>query len=313
MHRLGKQWVATSMVAMVLLLGRAHASAPARPAPQAAGGATYVGTETCKGCHAEVVDKFEANRHWQASLKVEGQQAERCESCHGPGSAHVEGGGDKTKIFVFKGASTKAASSQCLACHGQSQAHAGFLRSKHGRTDVSCNSCHSIHSAPVSQALLKQTTPELCYSCHSDTKAEFARPFRHRVNEGLISCNDCHNPHGGKVLKETRRSSSADAVCMTCHNDKQGPFVFEHVPVRTEGCISCHTPHGSNTQRMLKRANVNVLCLECHTATIFNAENVVSPTPAGPVHNQQQGRYNSCTLCHAFIHGSNSSNVFFKP
>ena len=76
-----------------------------------------------------------------------------CESCHGPGSAHVEAGGDKSKIFVFRQHSSAEQSKQCLTCHGRSDEHGSFLRSKHGRSDVSCITCHSIHQGRPPRAL----------------------------------------------------------------------------------------------------------------------------------------------------------------
>ena len=46
------------------------------------------------------------------------------------------------------------------------------------------------------RSLLMKPQPELCYTCHLQQKPEFAMPFHHRVNEGLVQCSDCHNPHG---------------------------------------------------------------------------------------------------------------------
>ena len=87
----------------------------------------------------------------------------------------------------------------------------------------------------------------------STAKADFAKPYHHRVDEGLIQCSDCHNVHGTTTLRQVRSMPSGDAICVKCHADKQGPFVFEHVPVKTEGCSSCHTPHGSTNPRYLAR------------------------------------------------------------
>jgi predicted CXXCH cytochrome family protein len=75
------------------------------------------------------------------------------------------------------------------------------------------------------------------------------------------------------------------------------------VPVKTEGCNSCHTPHGSTNPRFLRVSQINLLCLQCHTFPVQG--------PAGPTHNQAT-KYQACTMCHAAIHGSNSSNVFFR-
>src|SRR5262249_24513788 len=144
---------------------------------------------------------------------------------------------------------------------------------------------------------------QLCYGCHITQKADFAKPYHHRVNEGLLQCDDCHNVHGTTTIRQVKTLPSGDAVCYKCHADKQGPFVYEHVPVKTEGCSSCHTPHGSTNPRLLRVSHVNLLCLQCHTFP--------SLSPQGPTHNQST-KYQACTMCHAAIHGSNASNVFFR-
>ena len=154
---------------------------------------------------------------------------------------------------------------------------------------------------------MKEKQPQLCYGCHLETKQQFTRTFHHRVNEGLVKCDDCHNPHGGFLVRQARATISQDTVCFKCHTDKAGPFVFEHEAVKIEGCISCHTPHGSSNPRLLKRSQVNLLCLECHSLTVD------AGAPAIPTFHKQDQKYQACTLCHVAIHGSNSSNVFFKP
>jgi len=78
----------------------------------------FVGAETCKGCHEEQFKSVDASPHFQTSLpKVRGDEAHGCESCHGPGAAHVEGGGDKSKIFAFKGVRPEEISRRCMTCH----------------------------------------------------------------------------------------------------------------------------------------------------------------------------------------------------
>jgi predicted CXXCH cytochrome family protein len=251
-----------------------------------------------------------------------------CESCHGPGKAHAEEG-DPAKIISFKNKSSKETSETCLTCHAGKEEHNNFRRGEHWRNDIGCTDCHVTHTpetgkqlaASISQIdkanaqkpgfstlrLLRTSEPQLCMNCHSETKHQFNMPFHHKVLEGAMKCSDCHNPHGGFELKQTRLAVGSDAACIKCHADKQGPFTFEHAPVKTEGCVSCHSPHGSANPRLLTTSRVAQLCLTCHS----NSHGVGAEEPAGPQHNLN-AQYANCTNCHIKIHGSHSSPVFFR-
>jgi DmsE family decaheme c-type cytochrome len=284
-------------------------------APAAGQPDDYVGQEVCAGCHEDKVKQVGTTVH--AHTQVPGATyAAGCETCHGPGKAHAdamaEGMGDETKtaaakklVYGFHGTAEQN-SARCLACHEYGEEHSNFARSQHNLNDVACIDCHSPHHARESQYLLVESQPLLCYSCHTEIKPEFSKPFHHRVNEGLVKCTDCHNQHGGFLTKQLRSTASQDQVCFKCHVEKAGPFVFEHAPVKTEGCVACHTPHGSANPRLLRRSQVNLLCLECHTLTID------SPVPGLPSFHNQAAKYQACTVCHTQIHGSNFSNVLFK-
>jgi DmsE family decaheme c-type cytochrome len=293
--------VAFLWLLLFLVIGPAPASEPDKnSAPTQNYTAQYVGSDVCETCHQDLYKKhFELTPHFKTTL----EGGHGCESCHGPASAHVEGGGDITKIIRFETLSTQAASARCLSCHGEKKQQRHFSASAHASNDVGCLDCHSPHQAKEPEHLLVRAQPDLCYGCHVSAKADFARPYHHRVDEGLLQCSDCHNVHGTTTVRQVRTIPSGDAICVKCHAEKQGPFVYEHVPVKTEGCTSCHTPHGSNNPRYLRVSQVNLLCLQCHS---FPAQG-----PAGPAHNQAT-KYQACTMCHTQIHGSNASNVFFR-
>ncbi len=290
----------------------------------AATGADYVGSEACKTCHPDVWSTFFKNPHYKSV--VSGKEAPAntgCEGCHGPGQAHVAAHGGKAMI-VFSELSAEQTLDACLRCHGQTIARANIRRSTHTQNDIVCTNCHSIHHSPAPRFLLAKTQPELCYGCHTTARAQFAMPFKHRVNEGFMQCTDCHNPHGAfdptwRMASQPRMIEQREGnmePCLACHADKRGPFVFEHGSGRVEGCETCHQPHGSTNPRMLRRPTVMTLCLECHNGkgTFGGFGPTFKAGIANPAsdHNLASPRYQNCTTCHVRIHGSNTSDFFLR-
>jgi DmsE family decaheme c-type cytochrome len=291
----GLWWLAGSGMAS----GRTADASRETKVGAAAGPVGYAGIEACIACHEDLYKNFETTPHFITSKSG----GHGCESCHGPAGDHVAGGGDTGKIVRFAKLSRSEANARCLSCHARKHEQRRFATSAHASNDVGCLDCHSPHHAAQPESLLVKAQSELCFSCHTAAKADFAKPYHHRVGEGLVQCSDCHNVHGTNTLRQVRAGASGDEACVKCHADKRGPFVYEHVPVRTEGCTSCHTAHGSTNARFLRVSQVNLLCLQCHTFPVQG--------PIGPAHNEA-AKYQACTMCHTTIHGSNASSVFFR-
>ncbi len=299
--------LAVALVLLALPLPAATPGNASSPSADAGAASDYIGSDTCQNCHEELSKSFGESPHFKTTLDTRGGPSHQgCEACHGPGKAHVDAGGDPKKIYSFKGKPSAETAKRCLSCHQYTAEHANFIRSQHNINNVSCIDCHSPHHAKDRETLLVARQPQLCYGCHLEQKAEFAKPFHHRVNEGLVQCSDCHNEHGGYVRRQLRTTVDEQQVCVKCHVDKAGPFAFEHQPVKVDGCRQCHMPHGSSNPRMLTRPTVNLLCLECHTFTVDSA------APAIPTFHNQSQKYQACTLCHTQIHGSNFSEFFFQ-
>lgn len=302
----------------------------------------FAGSESCQQCHREETAHFAVTAHRSMLNSTADVDLRGCEACHGPAKVHVEfhvtaqallkeGKQAEGNALYADEAKANAArltkldklpaaqsSATCLKCHEGStdqrtDERFNFRRSEHFRHGLSCNDCHSSHSAKRSENLLREAEPEGCYKCHAEQKSSFARPFHHKVPEGAMKCSDCHNQHGSFQTKQLRSGIGSDVACTKCHSDKAGPFVFEHAPVKLEGCQTCHSPHGSTNPRMLKRNEVRFLCLECHSNTGGLSGAVAVGGVATPTfHNLAQRSYQDCTVCHVMMHGSNTDRNFLR-
>ncbi|MFZ5737351.1 MAG: DmsE family decaheme c-type cytochrome [Pseudomonadota bacterium] len=280
--------------------GRAPMVAPAPGDPD---GRYFVGSKPCETCHAGLFDEFQQTVMGRniKSGKITPQGKMECETCHGPGSAHVNGGGGREKggIRSFRptdsrGFDVAEANGVCLSCHEKGD-QTYWQGSPHESRGLACVNCHTVMRkiSPRNQLQTVQVM-DTCFQCHKDRKAQVQRTSHMPIRETKITCVNCHNPHGSATEKLLREATVND-TCYTCHADKRGPFLFEHPPVR-ENCLNCHEPHGSNHESLLIVARQR-LCQQCHT----NPHNQPGlPTAA------RWAVGNACQNCHNNIHGSNS-------
>jgi DmsE family decaheme c-type cytochrome len=290
------------------------AQTPQQPAqPVAPTGPNFaVGAEVCGRCHVDKLHQFRQTPH---SVLVTDPDPETtthgCESCHGPGGHHVQTAGDPSYIFNPRKATAEEVAARCTACHVEQSTRKREHHAEHDPDAVGCNDCHSPHQEKTNPYILIDEPPALCFRCHKEVESEFHRPFRHRVLEGGMSCLDCHSAHGERNTAEARKSAEGmSGLCASCHADKHGPFVFEHLAISrsADGCVTCHMPHGSVNNRMLVRNTVFQLCVQCHSEIGLSAD------PAGGVfpHDLSNPRISECVVCHTQIHGSNSSRTFLN-
>jgi DmsE family decaheme c-type cytochrome len=274
----------------------AAAGAPQKPAP-----AGYVGDDKkCVECHD--TQSYKGTAHGREFKEKSPAANHGCESCHGPGKAHVDAEGDPDKIIKLASLRPDQASAVCTTCHDRAK-HALWDGSQHDQRTIGCLNCHSIHSAKGEPQLKAKDEIALCSSCHRAVVHKQSR-FNHMpVREGKMTCSSCHNVHGSSNVKLLKAGTTIDESCTTCHAEKRGPFLWDHAPV-AESCTTCHEPHGSNNERMLV-AKQPFLCQRCHVTsrhppTVYDGFVLRNSSNANKIF----GR--SCVGCHQLIHGSNA-------
>lgn len=276
--------------------------------------------QACMECHEEILAQVRKTPHHIGS-KV------GCTDCHPSTKEHL----DDPSSDNIQVPSGKAALKACLSCHDMGGAEMAVRHGAHAKSDVNCMDCHFAHGAGTSadaklvgswaslirkadrvESLLgpndhSNAVTSLCASCHSDSRAEFNKPFSHKMGHGGMDCASCHNPHAGFGSASLKRSGG-DSGCIDCHSEKRGPHVFEHVTGINGDCSSCHEAHGSNNPHQLTRSNLAQLCLECHTESPLPT---FGQQPTG-AHDLRSPRYQNCTTCHTAIHGSSRSPALLE-
>ena len=283
---------------------RERQAAPSAQAPEAAVpvSADYVGEAKCLECHDEQRRGYEGSPHHRVSDPRSPAAKEGCESCHGPGSRHIDDPG-ANPLKVFTKLPPEQVNATCTTCHNRGE-HALWDGSQHEARRLACTTCHSVHDykSPTKQ-LKEKTQAAVCAPCHREKIAKVDRSGHMPVREGKLECTTCHNIHGATNVRLLRKGDSIAELCTSCHADKRGPYLWEHPPSR-DGCVTCHDPHGSSNERMLV-AKPPILCQRCHVhtrhpSTIYDAALVgAGSSPSIRVFAR------SCVSCHSAIHGSN--------
>jgi len=239
-------------------------------APPEIPGAKFVGSQECAQCHEALYKEFVRSAS-HARVQAKGPNALNmgCESCHGPGSLHIDSAGE-----------TRIASA-----------------ARPGDTGMLASNRRAMILNPRRGA-------DTCFECHLDKRGQFDLPSHHQVQEGRMSCGDCHDPHKGPATKGGGVALlSENESCLKCHQAQKGPHVFEHEAMR-EGCTTCHDPHGSVNAKLLTARNQN-LCLKCHFQEIQGGKLRIG----GVDHTSRVRQGTCWTAgCHEAIHGSQVSS-----
>lgn len=159
--------------------------------------------------------------------------------------------------------------------------------------------------------MMKGSSIDLCLNCHKSAQVQFSQTTHHRLKEGVLECSNCHNPHGTANGNQLRADNKQ--VCVQCHQDKRGPFMYEHpASDNANGCLTCHENHGGNSRNMLKMRDPKTLCMSCHSREAIGQHGVSGFQYVNGAPTSGLTSAGDCTRCHEEIHGSNSSPYFHR-
>ena len=223
-----------------------------------------------------------------------------CESCHGPGSAHVAGGGDITQIVNPNDITNNQQRSWlCLQCHVQT---GSYPTKKWGFTFDEVNNKPYIPSVPMEPLTNYQVSKAVKWPdgiAYSTARIDSFYSSAHYQGSHGIACNDCHNAHrvtnnGSNQVRDsitrsgvkyTNTNIEDNSFCMSCHHapyfmgsynitakdvqDWKASGFEAPIPNKIRAAIEAHThhPYGAanpdGSPRMLGQSR----CITCHMAT----------------------------------------------
>jgi hypothetical protein len=220
-----------------------------------------------------------------------------CESCHGPGSAHILGGGDPSKIVNPEDLAAspgypqanQARSAVCLQCHVQT---GSYPTKKWGWTYDETTDTPFRVANPMPDLAQFQVSKAVKWPdgvAYSTERIDSYKSSDHYLGSHGIACNDCHNSHAetlnpAQVRHTITRSGQTytnvkvddDSFCMACHHspyflpsvsaqmvqDWKAPGFDAPIPDDIRNAIESHTHHPYGADRSMGIGR----CTTCHMA-----------------------------------------------
>jgi hypothetical protein len=204
-----------------------------------------------------------------------------CEACHGPGSAHILGGGDPDEILAPSSLGTYESNEICQQCHVRSSSVPngtyGYPYRDDvgeywiaGRTEMPVSDFYAEHAGWWPDGKTSKQHHQQYEDLYNSSKPTFV------FHE--IKCVECHSPHrGGKHMVVTRIVD--DGLTIPTSNDNDSL------------CLACHATHGDFedlTKEMIAEYDDNVGAI---AESVSNHAN----HPFAPERSMGLGR---CSKCH---------------
>ncbi len=227
----------------------------------------------CLGCHATGLQVFgdDSEGYWaKAAVEPDGTYdldgdgrlellGITCESCHGPGSEHLEQTPRGRRIVSPRYLTSERQTLLCGACHSNPRGHGGELAPldaqgempRPGERRHSYLRDHASRTDATGSDLFASGDSRLSRQQYTD----FVRSPKYRNGSLLATCSDCHSPHREYELPaDMLFSPDSDDACIGCHQ-AQGDLhahaldkvEYDHVQGVDQSQLSCATCHQVKT------------------------------------------------------------------
>jgi len=175
-----------------------------------------------------------------------------CESCHGPGSEHMDAGGMGKSILTPQNLTPEREVQICAACHTRTNAN-----DKDGLKLENPLDKNNKMMLPGTSRASFLTNNVVGYDStafwgdkthakkHHSQATEFIQTKKYRNGTMLMTCASCHNLHAPGTDRHQMSGTSDNSLCLSCHSSKKD--VKAHMDATTGYnmgtgtlCIQCH-------------------------------------------------------------------------
>lgn len=243
-----------------------------------------------------------------------------CEACHGPGSNHILGSGDKTKIVNPANLKPAQQAEICGNCHvtGKSIPAGTYNWPMNDASNTKWTPFDGANGTPLANFYTNNA------KYWPDGTTNGGRPYDQWVQSShatftahTVGCPDCHDPHAegeGALIRETsvqgtltiKTGNEDNSLCTSCHAT-HGSFagftkqdVFDSANGNTDATdkigkvIATHSNHPYAPTRLMGLSR----CTDCHMAAAGHTFKAISPETTLK-YQDKGGMPNTCAAgCH---------------
>lgn len=175
-----------------------------------------------------------------------------CESCHGPGSEHMDAGGAGKFIITPKNLTPEREVQICASCHTRSNSNDMDAHKLENPLDKNnkmpmpgISRASFLANNVVSQDSGAYWADGKHNKKHHMQAADFIQTAKYRNGTSLMTCASCHDVHAPGTDRRQLSGTSNNTLCLSCHETKKD--VKLHMVATTNYdmgvgtlCVQCH-------------------------------------------------------------------------